>query len=458
MKTAKTLTNCFLAFGLLVGSAQVAGAEPMGTAFTYQGHLYDNNYPANGPYDFQFKLYDANSDGNQIGNDVNVPNVDVNNGYFTVELDFGSGVFDGDARWLGIGVRPSGDINDPCVLSPRQKVTPAPYAMYAKNAGYAQTATDADRVDGYHAGNSSDQVAVSNGALCANLNADKLDGYHYNNLPYIGGSGTAKYIPKFTGATTVGNSVIYESAAGNVGIGTTSPQGILHLQAASDPMLRSEIKGDLASLFKIGAVSSNGEKEAEIQFSHKLGICDKLNDSDPGRERVTILNNGNVGIGATSPAAKLTVNGNIYAASDISVNRAQLRNPPVGSGTPVVIDASGVLTKYSSSKRYKTNIQNLETDLQAVLQLQPVRFQWKATGQDDIGLIAEDVKEVLRDLVIYDGEGRPDAVRYDKVALYLLSVVKELKSENRSLQQRVEALEATIQQQQQLAVAKEVQQ
>jgi len=38
----------------------------------------------------------------------------------------------------------------------------------------------------------------------------------------IGGSGTANYIPKFTGATTVGNSVIYETA-GNVGINTTSP-------------------------------------------------------------------------------------------------------------------------------------------------------------------------------------------------------------------------------------------
>ena len=42
------------------------------------------------------------------------------------------------------------------------------------------TNLNADRVDNYHAGNSSGQVAVSNGSLCNNLNADKLDGKHAN--------------------------------------------------------------------------------------------------------------------------------------------------------------------------------------------------------------------------------------------------------------------------------------
>lgn len=50
-----------------------------------------------------------------------------------MELDFGSSVFTGDARWLEVGVRP-GDMNDPniyTVLTPRQEVTPTPYALYA---------------------------------------------------------------------------------------------------------------------------------------------------------------------------------------------------------------------------------------------------------------------------------------------------------------------------------------
>jgi len=112
-------------------------AELMGTDFTYQGHLYDANYPANGIYDFTFELYDANSGGNKLAIDVNRVDVSVIDAYFTVELDFGSFVFDGEARWLEIGVRP-GNLDDPNAytkLSPRQKVTPTPYALYAKTAG-----------------------------------------------------------------------------------------------------------------------------------------------------------------------------------------------------------------------------------------------------------------------------------------------------------------------------------
>ena len=111
----------------------------MGTAFSYQSRLMDANKPADGEYDFQFKLFDdANvTDGNQVGSDVNMPDVDVVDGHFTVELDFGSDVFDGDARWLEVVVRPgdSNDVNDFVTLSPRQEVTPTPYAFYAKSAG-----------------------------------------------------------------------------------------------------------------------------------------------------------------------------------------------------------------------------------------------------------------------------------------------------------------------------------
>ena len=95
MKTTRILTICVLALGLVFFPAKLAGAAPMGTAFTYQGHLYDNNDVADGLYDFQFKLYDdANViDVNQLGGDVNEHDVDVVVGYFTVELDFGGGVF-----------------------------------------------------------------------------------------------------------------------------------------------------------------------------------------------------------------------------------------------------------------------------------------------------------------------------------------------------------------------------
>jgi len=134
MKSTKMLTILVLALGLMVCQAEVSEAEPMGTAFTYQGHLYDANHVANGLYNFAFKLYDADVGGSKAANDVNVADVDVIDGYFTVELDFGSSVFDGNAVWLEIGVRP-GEFEDPNVytmLSPRQEVTPVPYALQTR--------------------------------------------------------------------------------------------------------------------------------------------------------------------------------------------------------------------------------------------------------------------------------------------------------------------------------------
>jgi hypothetical protein len=135
MKNAKMLAILVLALGLMVCQAKVSEAALMGTAFTYQGRLIDANSAAEGLYDFQFKLFDDPNVvlGTQLGSDVNEPDVDVIDGYFTVELDFGGGVFDGNAVWLEIGVRP-GELKDPCEytpLVPRQEVTPTPYAIYA---------------------------------------------------------------------------------------------------------------------------------------------------------------------------------------------------------------------------------------------------------------------------------------------------------------------------------------
>jgi hypothetical protein len=152
---------------------------------------------------------------------------------------------------------------------------------------------------------------------------------------------------------------------------------------------------------------------------------------------------GNLGIGTSLPTEKLDVAGT-----------ARLRKISPGSGAIAVVDMDGKLWKQSSSRRYKTNINDLELYPDKVLQLRPVRFQWKTTGQAEIGLIAEEVEEVSKDLVIYDKEGRPDSVKYDKLALYFLSVLKAqqekiealemLKTQNEALERRIQDLERKI--------------
>ena len=139
----KNRTSILIVLLTLLGSAVQAG--PLGTAFTYHGYLTDNGNPANNSYDMRFTLHNAAS-GGQIGGPLTPPPVTAKNGLFTVTLDFGSGLFTGDARWLEIGVRPSGSGVGYTTLNPRQSLTPTPYSLFSPNAGTAATATTAQGV------------------------------------------------------------------------------------------------------------------------------------------------------------------------------------------------------------------------------------------------------------------------------------------------------------------------
>lgn len=109
-----------------------------GTAFTYQGRLIDNGAPANGFYDIECRLYDAVSGGNAMSAPLDSNDVNVANGLFTIPLDFGSTynglpIWNGTALWLDIGIRPGASNGAFTPLTPRQALTGAPLALYALN-------------------------------------------------------------------------------------------------------------------------------------------------------------------------------------------------------------------------------------------------------------------------------------------------------------------------------------
>jgi len=119
---------------------QVSNQTALSDSFTYQGRLTETNQPANGTYDFQFTLFGAASGSAQVctvaANDIETrDDVTVANGVFTVDLDFCPEAFDGDARWLEIAVRNGTATGVYTVLSPRQPISPTPYAIYAKRTG-----------------------------------------------------------------------------------------------------------------------------------------------------------------------------------------------------------------------------------------------------------------------------------------------------------------------------------
>jgi hypothetical protein len=132
---------------LLLLTALTGLAAPFGSAFTYQGRLNSSGSPsANGLYDFRFTLHDAATLGSSVGSAVAVSAVPVTNGLFTVQLNFGATAFtSGEARWLQLEVNTNG-VTSLITLSPRQRVNPAPQAIYAGSSASATTATTASSV------------------------------------------------------------------------------------------------------------------------------------------------------------------------------------------------------------------------------------------------------------------------------------------------------------------------
>ena len=125
-------TICFIILSLVT---IVSVCPALTNSFTYQGRLYDGGDSAEGLYDLEFRLFDSHTDGSELADALYANEWDVIDGYFTVELDFGEGIFDGNARWLEIAIR-AGELSDPnefTMVNPRQKITPAPYALYAKS-------------------------------------------------------------------------------------------------------------------------------------------------------------------------------------------------------------------------------------------------------------------------------------------------------------------------------------
>jgi hypothetical protein len=112
--------------GAMGGGVQSQAQTPAGTAFTYQGRLTDSGAPAEGDYDFQFKLFD--DQGNQVGATLTRDDIPVRDGMFTLSLDFGE-VFDGQGRWLEVSVRAGNVTTGYVTLTPRHPLTPTPYAL-----------------------------------------------------------------------------------------------------------------------------------------------------------------------------------------------------------------------------------------------------------------------------------------------------------------------------------------
>ncbi len=146
-RTSRKLIGA-VALSFVLGSSALLppAARAQSTAFTYQGALDDAGVPTNGLHDIVFRLYDAVAGGAQIGLTQCVDDVEVVDGVFTAQIDFGQQFATTAERYLEIELRRDtgltcGDGTGMVVLAPRQLLTAAPMATHAKSA-FALDAAD----------------------------------------------------------------------------------------------------------------------------------------------------------------------------------------------------------------------------------------------------------------------------------------------------------------------------
>jgi hypothetical protein len=242
---------------LLLGLLTSTAVRAQSTAFTYQGALDDSGVPTNGVHDFRFKLFNLAVGGVVVGAPVCVDDVNVVDGVFTAQLDFGPVFHTLGERHLEIEVRQDtgttcGDLTGFVLMSPRQLITAAPFASHA-NAAFA---------------------------------LDAADGVPAN--------------------------AVFVDNAGKVGIGTTTPATLVHLQGTAPVMILQDTASASNQAGYVGFWNNASAETGWMGFGStgdpNFSVVNARGGGDinlfPGAS-------GNVGIGTASPAVKLDVRGDI---------------------------------------------------------------------------------------------------------------------------------------------------
>jgi hypothetical protein len=104
---------------------------------------------------------------------------------------------------------------------------------------------------------------------------------------------------------------------------------------------------------------------------------------------------------------------------------------------------NGVPVQVTSDIKLKTNIKPLENSLDKVLQLRGVEYDRIDYGNHEIGMIAQEVEQVIPDLVQEDSEGTK-VLHYQNLTAVLVEAIKEQQEQINTLKQTVQELSTKL--------------
>jgi hypothetical protein len=293
----------------------------------------------------------------------------------------------------------------------------------------------------------------------------------------------------FTGNQTVNGNL---SATGVVGIGNTTPAARLTVSGSE-----TAVHGFGAAIKLANTASGGGNWYLRAGATGTATPAGGFTIANDIAYWMTITSGGLVGIGNTTPAARLTVSGSETAVHGFGTaiklaNTASgggnwyLRAGATGTATPAggftiandraywmsitsgglvgigTLAPSNIFTiargaghaiadgwDTYSSQRWKTNVVQLHDALNKVQQLRGVSYDLKASGKHEIGLVAEEVGKVVPEVVSYEANGQ-DArgVDYARLTALLIEAVKEQQRQINRQQTQIRVQQLQIRKQQ----------
>jgi hypothetical protein len=311
----KTHQNPLRLLTLSIGLAGMlmANAAPVSTSFTFQGLLKDNNgVPVNGSYDVRVTIAPSSASNDPGFGYSDYLCQPVNNGLVNLQVNFGglnaSIFYNCEARWLEFGVRPCGSTSAYQVLTPRVELLPAPYSLESLKACAVESngVTTVSIQDG-----SVTASKIGPGQVVKSLNGlrDTVNLIAGSNVTITPNGNNLQISSTGAGGSGIwnvnGSSTYYNN--GNVGIGTANPSRRLEAQGPGDVEIgfrSTDIGGRLWTI--------QSSQVPSVFFPNIAPVwsgCFQIIDRTAGASRLSILNNGRVGLGTIEPSRNLEVQG-----------------------------------------------------------------------------------------------------------------------------------------------------